>query len=438
MRSCLFRVIFLLGVLVSTALSATEVAASASQDFAAATQAFHSADYSQALKLFTRARDAGMDTPTVHYNLGVTYYRLQRYAEAESEFQLLRSDSATAPVANYNLGLVALQRGQKDAARDYFRQVRDADTTPQLHALAEAALVRLDGAHAKSRVQGVVSLSGGYDDNVAVTPEADISGVTNRGDSFAEALAAARVQLSGTAEDGLRLDAGGLLRSYQDLSSYNLQAGRIGLTRLMPLDDWAGLVGMSLDTAYLDGQRFQTLGTLTLQATRPLVQARQLQLRYRASRVGGGNGYEYLSGWRHRLGAEMAFAGQRQQWLLGYELELNDRKDLHQGGEFFSQSPRRNTLYAEVRVPMTTRLKLNARTEYRRSDYSGADVRIDGSGTQRAARNDTQWQTAVQANYRLDARWQAFARYTHTNNDSNFSSLSYQRNEAQAGVELRF
>ncbi len=438
MRSWFSRVVLLLGIVAAVRIGAVEVTDASSQDFAAAAQAFHSGDYPRARKFFERARDSGMDTPTLRYNLGATYYRLHHYTEAEREFRVLLADGGTAPVANYNLGLIALQRGQKDAARTYFRLTRDAETTPQLHALAMAALARLDEPHAAARVQGMVSLSGGYDDNVALTPEADVAGVTDQGGSFAEAIAAARVQLSGSADDGLRLDAGGLLRNYQDLSAYNLQAGRLGLSRFMPMDDWAGMVGVNLDTAYLDGQRFQNLTTLTLQASRPLGQTRRLQLRYRASRIDGGDGYEYLNGWRQRIGAEISWHAQRRQWLLGYELELNDREDLRQGGEFFSQSPQRNSLYAELRMPVTTRVSLNARAEYRRSDYSGTDVHIVGPGTQSAARNDTAWQTTVRAVYRLDARWQAFAGITHSNNDSNFSSLSYRRNEAQAGVELRF
>lgn len=435
MKSWLLPLMLTLGML---AARTADAATAATQDFAAATQAFHKADYAQALTLFLHAREAGMNTPTLHYNLGVTYYRLHRYTEAESEFRLLLSDRANAPVANYNLGLIALQRGQRDQARAYFTRTRDADAPPQLRNLAVAALARMTEAPATPRVQGVVSLSAGYDDNVALTPEADLTGVSNRGDSFAEALVAARVQLSGTADDGVRLDAGGLLRSYQDLNRYNLQAGRVGLSRLMPLDDWAGLAGVSLDTIYLDGQRFQNVGTLTLQATRPLAQGQRLQLRYRASRIDGGSNYDYVTGWRHRLGAELFIPWQRQQWLLGYELELNNRRDLQQGGEFFSQSPRRHAVYAELRVPVSTRLSVNARATYLRSDYSGTDVHPEGAALQTGARKDNQWQTSLQANYRLDPHWQAFARYTHTNNDSNFGSLSYRRNEAQAGVELQF
>lgn len=440
MKSWFLPVMLMLGLLAARTATATATDATnaARQDFAAATQAFHKADYAQALNLFLRTRAAGMNTPTLHYNLGVTYYHLQRYAEAEKEFRGLLADRANAPVANYNLGLIAMQRGQRVQARAYFISARDSNAAPQLRNLAAAALARLGATPASAKVQAVFSLSAGYDDNVAVTPEADITGVSNHGDSFVETLAAARVQLSGTADNGVRLDAGGLLRSYQDLNRYNLQAGRVGLSRLMPLDDWAGLAGVSLDTLYLDGERFQNVGTLTLQATRPVAQGRRLQLRYRASRIDGGSRYEYVTGWRQRLGAELFIPWQRAQGLLGYELELNNRRDLQQSAEFFSQSPRRHAVYAELRVPVSTRLSVNARATYLRSDYSGTDVHPEGATVQSGARKDKQWQTSLQANYRFNPHWQAFARYTHTNNDSNFSSLGYRRNEAQAGVELQF
>src|SRR5262245_40485525 len=84
--------------------------------------AFGAGDYGGALESFLDAQRAGLDTPGLHYNLGATYYKLQRYPEAEREFQGLARDSAWGPLASYNLGLIVQRTGRLDLARDHFER----------------------------------------------------------------------------------------------------------------------------------------------------------------------------------------------------------------------------------------------------------------------------------------------------------------------------
>ena len=103
-------------LLVCAALRCAGAAAQDAPAFERGIAAFQSGDYAAALQSFLEAQRAGLDTAGLHYNLGATYYRLQRYPEAEREFQALARDPAWAALAGYNLGLIALCLGILQAA----------------------------------------------------------------------------------------------------------------------------------------------------------------------------------------------------------------------------------------------------------------------------------------------------------------------------------
>src|SRR5207253_10419661 len=108
--------------------------------------AFRAGDYAVALQLFLDARAAGLDTPGLRYDLGATYYRLGRYAEAEREVQALVPDPQWAPLADYNLGLTAQRAGRPQRAIEYFERAYRTATDPHLRRRAATALDPLPGA----------------------------------------------------------------------------------------------------------------------------------------------------------------------------------------------------------------------------------------------------------------------------------------------------
>ena len=86
------------------------------QDFNRAIASFNAGDFAAALQRFQAAQRAGLDTPGLRFNLGATYYRLRRYAEAQGEFEALARDPQWAPLAHYNLGLTAMRLGDAGQA----------------------------------------------------------------------------------------------------------------------------------------------------------------------------------------------------------------------------------------------------------------------------------------------------------------------------------
>ena len=73
---------------------------------------FRNDELRKALGAFQRARDAGMDTPKLHFNMALTHYKLRNYDRAETALESLADTSGFDAMARYHLGLIAERRGR--------------------------------------------------------------------------------------------------------------------------------------------------------------------------------------------------------------------------------------------------------------------------------------------------------------------------------------
>src|SRR5207249_1747161 len=119
----------------------------------------------------------------------------------------------------------------------------------------------------------------------------------------------------------------------------------------------------------------------------------ELRGRYRFGHIVGGGGFEYLDGRQQRLSVEAGFTLASALLRAGYELELNHRRDLQQGSEFFSASPTRQSLFASVALRNLAGWQADARGEYRVSRYGDPNLIDEGPPlgilevTRKASRN---------------------------------------------------
>ncbi len=384
-------------------------AAEDAQAFEQGIKAFRAGDFPAALQAFLEARRTGLDTPGLHYDLGATYYRLQRYAEAEGEFQRLASDREWAALALYNLGLIAQRTGREQQAIEYFSRAQLTTNDRDLSALAGTALARLGAP--PPRTGAVASLAGGYDSNAALTQDPTAAGISHQGDSFVEALASVSHRLGGDAARASYAYGGLILRKYRDLTQF----------------DTTGL-----DAAYVGGGLLAWGATLDAQARRR-TDSGDVRGRYQAGAIRGGAGYEYLDGWEQRFTADAGFA--LGSWLvrIGYQLELNNRRDLQQGTDFFSASPTRNSLYATA-LGNFAGWQTDARGEYRVSRYNDPNI-VNGV---EVTRNDDRVGFALRASRRLTGLWRAFLDTSYYRNRSNLDTYDYSRYQAMIGIEAVF
>ncbi|HLF09605.1 MAG TPA: tetratricopeptide repeat protein, partial [Gammaproteobacteria bacterium] len=81
---------------------------------------FRSGLYRAALLRYREANAAGLDSALLHYNLGITHYKLEQYPEAQLWLERARQDPALTPLAAYNLGLTHRAAGQTADAQRWF------------------------------------------------------------------------------------------------------------------------------------------------------------------------------------------------------------------------------------------------------------------------------------------------------------------------------
>jgi tetratricopeptide (TPR) repeat protein len=139
----------LLAAIITLAPVQAAQAMTAEQYFADGNRLFRDDLYWAALLRYGQARDEGMDTPLLHYNMGVAHYRAGQYIQAREALQKAATDPTLAVAAQYNLGLNAWALDQTDEALRWFRLVRDQQTNPKLQAYAIVAISRIRDAEAK-------------------------------------------------------------------------------------------------------------------------------------------------------------------------------------------------------------------------------------------------------------------------------------------------
>ena len=396
--------------------------------------AFRAGDYQAALQSFLDALAAGLDTPGLRYNLGATYYRLGRYAEAEREFQALAPDPRWAPLAHYNLGLTAQRMGRPQQATEYFGEAHRTTTDPNLRALAATALKRLGGAPPSPETSAAISLAGGYDTNATLSPDAATVGVSHQGDLFVEALAVATHRLAGDSARGWVAHGGLVLRRYGDLNQFDVTGSRAGLSYERDSGRVQTGVGAYFDTAYIGGDRLEQVASVDAQASSRLDAGGELRGRYRFAYIAGGAGFKYLDGWEQRFTTDAGFALAPALLRIGYQLELNNRRDLQQDGEFFSASPTRHSLFATVALRNIDPWQVDARGDYRVSRYD--DPNLVNGGTLEVTRKDRRYGFALRANRRLTVPWRVFIDYSYYRNESNLDTYDYGRHQLMAGIEV--
>lgn len=104
--------------------------------FRAGIQAFNAGDLDEARRLLESAVSKGLSSRSLNYNLGVVYYKLGLYEEAEQTFRTLIPTRQKA-LAYYNIGLTALARENQDAATKAFQNVLASDPDDNLISLAK-------------------------------------------------------------------------------------------------------------------------------------------------------------------------------------------------------------------------------------------------------------------------------------------------------------
>ncbi|HDZ56291.1 MAG TPA: hypothetical protein ENI17_10385 [Pseudomonas xinjiangensis] len=425
---------FVLGMGMSAA-----VLADASSAYQEGMEAFRNGQFEIALGRFQEAENEGMQTPTLHYNLATTYYRLNRYAESARHFDLIQDDARWGALAEYNLGLIAEQQDDSVRAFEHYQQAYRKAATTQTLQLSAARMLALSGqAQAEpepepSTWSGYISAALGYDDNPSLTGVDEIL-PSESSDSFFETLGG----FSGNLSESVRLNGGFYSRAYDEVNEFNVTGLYAGLFHDRQLGHWRTALGLSLDNYWLDGSQYMTGATFLTQGLRPLPVG-NIDIRNQLGYIKGDAAYDYLDGIRNRLTVSWVGGSAEQLWRVGYINEFNDRDDFAVGPLFQSLSPVRHSIFGQLTQQFSARVSAITRLEYRNSRYRDDDVGVDADYRLiKTRRDEDRMEGSMMVRYDMSDTLGTFAEYRYTDNDSNISRYVYDSNQFMLGVDVAF
>ena len=392
-------------------------------------QAFQHGDYHAALKAFLQARAKGYHDAKLTYSLGVTYYRLGRYAEATHEFKRLLSDPKLAALCHYNLGRIAEAQQNPTTALHEYRLTYAQAQQPSLKALADSQIRRLTGKHTPPlRGFGYANVTTGYDDNVALAPQnSTVTQSSGAGSPLMTVLLGGGYQLNGTYDNGIMLFANFYNTDYFHLSRYDESMISVGGQLRRTHGKWAWQAGLFGSHTTVGGSGFETLGSLRFNAQRTLNARNTLAGGYYYDRISGQSTYQYLGGSQQRIFIEDKLHDPLYNLTYGFQHAINNRKDFSTTNpiQFLSASPTRNRLYAKFELFPERTLSWQAGFDYQKSHYTPANFPVNGGYKNR---DDTLYIWQMGAKYKLMPHWNLKAQYRHLDNKSNIANYAYKSN----------
>lgn len=424
-----FVLLFLIWAVPCLAEEAVSESHGAARFFQSGVEASRRGVHDQALGYFLDARAEGMTGPALYYNIGVCFYKLERYMEAEESFRKTAEFPATASLAHYNLGLIFLKQSDNKRAAHWFHRAYSGSQNEKLRLLAAAALDLIQRQQkeddGKISWAQYASLGLGYDDNVELLTQTETSQTSGQGDFFTEILGHIGGSFRGSPPgSSVHLHINAYLLHYFDMGDYDISSVSLGLLYKKKTDKFQLEGGGEYAYTLLDNQSFEHIPTMSLQVKYPLQVFRSLlRFRYRLSYLDIlDSDYEYLAGWRQQMLAESAWKWSGYSASIGYVLEVNSRDDS-------DYSPTRHSVKGAFSIRPISKMKVSFSGGYRKSDYD-----ISGG----VDRDEERFRADVRFSFYLNKHWELNGEYQHTENDSNFEEYNYTRNMVILSVGRRF
>lgn len=402
-------------------LAQTVFAAEKSSDFDQGIAAFEKGDYQSALSYFHRAESTGLDSSALHFNLGVCYYKLKQYPQAEKQFLLTTTDKRMAQLAQYNLGLTALRQGKEDQAAAWFRLAAASRQDAKLTTLAQHQLQKLNAIASVQQTHMVAggTLAYGHDDNVTLIATDSPS---HQSDNYLEAL----LYLNMPVTKQIIFNGYAYLQDFNRVNTADFNQLSAALGYEAKWGTWLLLPEAGMEKSNLGGSNYQSILDVKLSARRYLAADRHILLRLRYSDINSDNTlYDYLQGSRLQGRVEYRQLTTYGKLRLRYELETNHR----QNTPTTNYSPTRHDVRLRLEQSANSDWQFREELQYRQSHYGEA------AGV---TRKDDRKILALQATRKMTESISLGLKYGYTNNDSNISTNTYSRNEYQLFLDFAF
>ena len=404
---------------VCTSLAAEEI--DARQAFSLGLTAFKTADYQRALSLFEQALQWGLQDGRVHYNLGMTHYKLGHYIEAEKALKLAARHDQLAAMAYINLGLMAAKQQQRRKAMHYARLAEQRAGTDRQKRLALLLMRKISPV--ASSINGSIQIHTGFNDNVILLQEDADSG-TEQSDLFV--MLYSHWQWRMTSKDSLRW-------SIYNLNHKEIHTHDFSNTTLQYARQWRFVqLYAGVEQSWLEKHAFYDNYDVRLAFTvNPHFDASLSYRRYQDVQ----KYYDYLLG--DRVQAQTAYRWQfgRRYTKVALQWEDNDRENLEREGQRQNFSPSRYQISFSGGWQGKVS-KLDLQVGYRDSQYKDEDLLLSGvtgSASVMRRRNDRRWFSQAVYHHALGRRWWFQTQVFVLRNQSNIALHAYNSMQIMLG-----
>lgn len=381
-------------------------------------QAFKKGKYDSALFLFLQAEQSQSMDNSLIYNIGVTYYKLKDYRQANRYFLRLTQISEYRQLAYYNMGRSYVRLGKTTQAKSAFTDASKGTHT-QINRLARIQLDKLDQRSAKTNFDTNIQLSYGDDSNVFLNPSESPS---QRRDQYLDLY----VYTSISFPSDLTLTGTFSKQDYMAIDSADYQKVSLALSQSWQTKTWRYTPQIRTSLSDSGNSAYLSENDIRLTAAHALKNKSRILLRYRYSNISARQSrFDHLTGDRHQFRAEYKTQNAKSKYRYRYQLELNDRQDRL----IKSYSPTRHSMRFRIRHSLTRNWRFTPEIDYRNSDYpSVAGIR----------RVDNLFRVRLASDYRLSNSLKLNGQYIYNNNDSNVFEQKYIRHVIEVGISYYF
>lgn len=420
-------------LLAGSVAAAADTGAAGLADFEAGVRSYRAGDFEPALDSFLAAQRLGLEIPNLYVNLGLAYYRLGRYAESQKSFEELHRFPGYEGVAKLHLGLIAARLGDRERAAILWKSLGRNAPQAALRDRAEIALGRLGNEFATQKPSAYVLVAVGYDSKPAllndrVLPEGDAPS----GD--AELYGSFDYPLGGSSKALSRLRGGVYAKEYLSEGGPDQGGVFVGLARGVAKASGSRGAAIDISSSQLDGEHLSDSFSASFYRS-PAGAKSGVGLRAELSRITAPARFSYLEGLRLRADLELRGQTDRSHWRAGYQFEYNDRSDLRNGDEFFSQSPARHRVGLALEQVFSDRWAAQQYVRYRYSTYRDPDRFMDGNTLREQRRTEGLFQAAMQLRRRQGVDSNLLLEYQFSQNTASLDGFAYNRHLLLLGYE---
>ncbi len=406
-------------------LFSAELIASPESDFRLGVEAFKAGDNAAAATYFESARDQGMNSVSLQYNLASSYYKLERYEEAKNYFNIVNKTPEMRDLAEFNLGLIAIKQKQWRTARRYFTSVKNSGKDEKLTRLSRKQLVML--RNKEDRLTAYVSSYLGFDDNISSVSS---DSVLNESATFYDLYGSVNLLIEGTRKEGWSADASIYKIDYLDVASTDEEQYSIGVKKALKLKDWETSAKLNLSNTNYAGEDYLNSIKLELYGRKPISRSERIYFRYQLEDINSQQSvYDYLDGWRQRGRIEYRKYTTKNIQHFYYELELNDRGTLTATSYAYDYSPTRHTVRGIYTHVLDDKWRLTGDASYRISDFPASST---------ISRNENRLILALSADYRFDSTFKLITKFQYIDNSSDNDQYDYSKSVIKVGLSKSF